>query len=148
MSRIDFSIKSDPDTTARALGYELHISPKHAREICRTLRKKRVAEAKKILEDVIERKRAIEFRRFKKKVAHRPDGGPGRYPVKAAGEILKIIKDVEGNARYKGLDPDGMRIIHIATKKGRPIKGMIPRAYGRATPKDVETVSVEVIIGE
>ncbi|HNZ05497.1 MAG TPA: uL22 family ribosomal protein, partial [Methanothrix soehngenii] len=38
---------------------ELHISPKHAREICRTLRGMRANRARDYLEDVIALKRAV-----------------------------------------------------------------------------------------
>ena len=34
MSRIQYSVQTDPETTSKAIGHELHISPKHCREIC------------------------------------------------------------------------------------------------------------------
>jgi large subunit ribosomal protein L22 len=147
MSRINYSLSLKAENTARAMGYELHISPRHAVEICNELRKRPVPEAKKILEDVIGLRRSIPFKRFNKGVGHRSDApGAGRYPRKAAREILKVIKDAEGNASYKGLSPEKMIIRHIASKRGRVIKGMMPRAMGRATAKNVETVTVEAIL--
>lgn len=147
MSRINYSVSIGTENTARAMGYELHISPKHAVEVCSELRKRPVPEAKKILEDVIDLRRSIPFKKFNGGVGHRSDApGAGRYPRKAAREILTVLKDAEGNASYKGLSPEKMIIRHIAAKRGRVIKGTMPRAYGRATAKNVETVTVEVIL--
>ena len=141
----------DDDITARAMAYELHISPKHAYEICRALRGMKVGDAERYLETVLEGRVPVPFRRHKKKVAHRRGLNgwyAGRYPVKASEAILRLIKEARANAEYKGLDPDMMRIWHIATKKGRVIAGVMPRAFGRATPKNTETVTVEVILKE
>jgi large subunit ribosomal protein L22 len=141
----------DPETTAKAMVYELHISPKHAFEVCRAIKGKKVDDAEAYLEAVLEKRVAIPFKRHKKKVAHRKGlkkWYAGRYPVKASAEILKLIRDAKGNAEYKGLDPEAMRIWHVATKKGRTIGGVIPRAFGRATPKNTDTVTVEIVLRE
>ena len=141
----------DPETTAKAMAYELHISPKHAFEICRAIKGKKVEDVEAYLEAVLEKRVAIPFKRHKKKVAHRrglKKWYAGRYPVKTCAEILKLIRDARGNAEYKGLDPDAMRIWHVATKKGRTIKGSMPRAFGRSTPKNTDTVTIEMILKE
>ena len=154
MGRVRYCVDSeavDDDITARAMAYELHISPKHAYEICRALRGMKVGDAERYLEAVLEGRVPVPFRRHKKKVAHRRGLNgwyAGRYPVKASEAILRLIKEAKANAEYKGLDPDMMRIWHIATKKGRVIAGVMPRAFGRATPKNTETVTVEVILKE
>jgi len=67
-------------------GWELHISPKHAHEICRTLKGMRANLARAYLEDVIALKRAIPFKRYRRNVAHRHGAvgwDAGRYPEKA-----------------------------------------------------------------
>jgi large subunit ribosomal protein L22 len=141
----------DSETTAKAMVYELHISPKHAFAVCRAIKGKKVDDAEAYLEAVLEKRVAIPFKRHKKKVAHRrglKKWYAGRYPVKASAEILKLIRDAKGNAEYKGLDPEAMRIWHVATKKGRTIEGVIPRAFGRATPKNTDTVTVEIVLRE
>ena len=131
------------------MGYELHISPKHSREICTAIKNMRTPAAKQYLEDVIAMKRAVPFKRYNSGVGHRRGKmAAGRYPVRAASEILKVIVNVESGAIDKGLEPDRMRISHIATKQGRTIRGIMPRAMGRATAKNTETVTVEVILEE
>jgi large subunit ribosomal protein L22 len=138
----------DPDKTARAMGYELHISPKKSEELCRALRGMKTTTAKQYLEDVINMRRAVPFKKYTAGAGHKPGMGPGKYPVKAAREILKVLINAEGNAVYKGLDPEHMKIAHIATKKGHTIRGIMPRAMGRATPKNTETVTIEMILQE
>ena len=68
--------------------------------------------------------------------------------MKATAEILKLLRNARGNAEYKGLDTEALRIWRVATKQGRTIRGIIPRAFGRATPKNTETVTVEIILRE
>lgn len=148
MGRIHFSLEFPPEKTARSMGHELHISPKHAREICRELKRKPLDRAKRILEDVTALKRAIPMRRYNHDVGHQPGTGPGRYPRRAASEILRVLEDAEASASYKGLDAERLVVVHMAAKRGRVIRGSTPRAYGRFSQKNVETVSVEVVLRE
>ncbi|MDD4162979.1 MAG: 50S ribosomal protein L22 [Methanothrix sp.] len=150
MGRLNYSL-TPAGRSSRAMGMELHISPKHAREICRTLRGMRANLARAYLEDVIALKRAIPFKRFRRNVAHRHGlvgWDAGRYPEKAAKAVLVVLDNALANAEYKGMESDKMRIFHAGTKKGRTIQGWMPRAMGRATPKNTETVSVEMVLTE
>jgi len=72
----------------------------------------------------------------------------GRYPVNASKEFLKILKNAESNAEYKGLEPSQMYISHTVVQRGRVIHGIIPRARGRATPKNTDTVNIEMVLSE
>lgn len=151
MAKVNYTAEFDPATTAKAMAYELNVSPKHCYEILREIRGKKVTTAKKYLEDVIAMKQSVPFKRFNRNVGHKrhqTGWDAGRYPVKACGEILKVIKHAEANAEYKGLETENMRIIHATSKKGRVTQGMMPRAMGRATPWNIETVTVEVVLGE
>jgi large subunit ribosomal protein L22 len=133
------------------MGMELHISPKHAREICRTLRGMRANLARAFLEDVIALKKPVPFKRYRRNVAHRHGlvgWDAGRYPEKAAKAVLVVLDNALANAEYKGMESDKMRIYHAGTLKGRTIRGWMPRAMGRATPKNTETVSVEMVLTE
>ena len=149
MARINYSVTSDPETSSKAMGSELHISPKKSREVCCKIKGMKASEAKKLLEDVIALKQAVPFKRHHDGTGHRK--GPmaaGRYPVSASKEILKVLKNAESNAEYKGLEPANMFITHAAIQRGRVIHGFMPRARGRATPKDTETVNLEIILSE
>ena len=139
---------TDPDKTSRAIGKEIPVSPKDSREICRMLRGKNVAVALRMLDEVIDLKRPVQFARFNHGVAHKPGVGPGRYPKKSAAAIKRVIESAKHNAEYKGLDSENMRVRVITTNLGRTIPGHMPRAYGRSTQWNQQTVNIEVILEE
>ena len=147
-----YSIKGlDPDRTAIASGRDLRIKPKVAREVCHYLRGMRLDKAKEALLEVMDLKKAIPYYRHRKKVPHRKGAqgfDAGRYPRKTAGEILKVIEAVEANAEFKGLYTDRLKIIHIASQKGRVIRNYIPRAFGRSSPYFHHLTHIEVAVGE
>jgi len=145
---VGYTAQTDPDTTSRAIGKEIPISPKHSREICRMIRGMPVSRAREVLEEVMKMRRAVPMRRFKKRVSHKKGVGPGRYPRKAAEAILKVIDSAAHNAEYKGLDADNMRIKVAAAHLGRTVEGYMPRAHGRATPWNQQTTNIEVILEE
>ncbi len=143
-----YTQQTDADTTARALVKDSDISPKHAREICRSLRGRKVDSALGFLDDVISLKRAVAFRRYNKQVTHKKDVGPGRFPVKAARTIRKAIEEAQHNAEYKGLDADSMRIHTISSHRGQAYDFSRPRAHGRSGQWKRERVHIEVILEE
>lgn len=143
-----YTQQTDADTTARALLKDSDISPKHAREICRSLRGRKVDSALDFLEGVIALKRAVPFRKYNKLVTHKSGVGPARYPVKAARTIKKAIEEAQHNAEYKGLDADSMRIHTICSHKGQPYNFSRPRAHGRSGQWKRERVHIEVILEE
>lgn len=150
MSRLNYSMEPDA-RGSRAMGIELHISPKHAREILRTIRGMNAVAAMNYLEDVVAMRKAVPFRRYNRNVAHRKGltgWDAGRYPQKAAREMLSVLVNAIHNAEYKGLSPNQLSITCATTKKGRTIRAWFPRAMGRATPKSRETVTVEMILSE
>ncbi len=74
MGRFDYSAKisdTEEEKIARAIGRELRVSPKSSVEICRAVRKKNVEKAKEFLNEVVEMKRPVPMKKFKKGVAHR-----------------------------------------------------------------------------
>ena len=139
---------TDPDKTSRAIGKEMPISPKDSREVCRMLRGRKVSVAIRMLEEVIEAKRPVPYARYNTGVAHKPGVGPGRYPKKSAEAILSVIESAKHNAEYKGLDADNMKVKVITANLGRVIPGYMPRAYGRSTQWNQQTVNIEVILEE
>lgn len=138
----------DPETTAKAYGKELQISPKESVEICREIRNKDVDYAIEYLEKVVNGEQAVPYRKHKKQIAHNKGVGPGGYPKKAAEHIKNLLEECKANAENKGLDSDNMKIITIAAHEGSPIKGFQPRAMGRSSPHNTTTTNVEVILQE
>jgi len=72
----------------------------------------------------------------------------GRYPVKAAKQVVRLLEGAEANAENKGLDTDRLRIIHAAASQGMKVKRFTPRAQGRATPNFEILCHVEIALEE
>ena len=141
----------DPEKTAKASGREIRVSHKAAREVCRTIKGMTLTKAKNYLRDVIDKKKAIPYKRYNKKAGHRhglEKTAAGRYPIKASQKVLNIIQAAEANAENKGLDVDRLRILHAAAYQGIKIKRFTPRAQGRASPKYDTTTHIEIVLNE
>jgi large subunit ribosomal protein L22 len=144
----NYSIYIDPEKSAKAYGYELHCSPKDSMNLAHALKGMKTEKAKKYLNEIIELKRPLPAIFHKRKRAHQRSTGPASFPQKAARYMLKIIENAENNAEYKGFDSENMKISHISAYRGRTIRGIMPRAQGRATDKNETTTNIEVIIEE
>jgi large subunit ribosomal protein L22 len=112
------SKKQDESQLGKAKGESLPISFKKSVEFCRLLMGKKLSLAYKIIEDVKAMKTAVPFKRYNSSVAHKKGIGPGRFPVKTAVELEKMLKNAEKNATSKGLDVNSLEILHISADKG------------------------------
>jgi large subunit ribosomal protein L22 len=151
MGKTGYAMQVQGEEFARAKAHEVDISPKHAIEIARFIRRMKADDAIEYLERVVALEKAIPFRRFNKKVAHKRGlvkAASGRYPEKAARAYLKVLASVKKNAEYTGLDAANLKIIHVSANRGRGFDSFMPRAMGRATPKRRERVNIEIIVKE
>ena len=151
MGRYDYAFQNyDSTKHVRASLREKKISHKHTREICVAVKGLTIEKARDYLLNVIQLKLCVPFKRYNKAVGHKSDPGvmSGRYPQKAATEILKLLDNLESNAEYKGMDLDRLKIINAVVHKGRILKRFIPRAMGRATPKNDVLTHVELVAQE
>ena len=154
-------------SVARATNVDVHV--KACFEICRTVRGVTAGAAVRKLEkvllidsdrpDIRAKAEAIPYRlgsgNKKRKrsgpsmVGHRKGGmGPGRYPVKASRVVIKLLNSAMDNARHQheDIDAEDMIITHIAAHRGTIKRGFMPRARGRATPKNHYQVNLEVFL--
>jgi large subunit ribosomal protein L22 len=141
----------DPEKTVKASGREIRVSHKLAREVCTTIKGMMLTQAKKYLGDVVTKEKPVPVRRYNKKAGHRHGlvkAFAGRYPVKVAKTILKILEGAEANAENKGLDAERMRVVHAAAYPGMKIKRYKPRAQGRASPKYEILTHIEIALEE
>ena len=143
-----YSTDSDPDKTAKAYGYELHCSKKDSQNLAYALKGMKSEDAKKYLQEIVDIKSPLPAVFHNGKRAHQRGIGPGSYPKKAASYMLKILENAENNAEYKGFDVENMKITSISAYRGRTIRGIMPRAHGRATDKNELTSNIEIIIEE
>ncbi|MFA5019485.1 MAG: uL22 family ribosomal protein [Candidatus Pacearchaeota archaeon] len=102
-------------------GKSLPISLKHAKEIARFIKRKKIDEAIELLNKVIIKKIAVPFRG---ELAHRKgkrlngkgmDGG--KYPLNASKEFIKLLKTLSASSNINGLDLDKTIIVEIIANK-------------------------------
>ena len=132
-----------PENMAKAVGMALPISLKQSVEICGFIENKNVNAAKKILQNVMEKKFAIPFKRYNWDLGHKRKIGPGRFPEKASKEISKLIESAEANAQFKGLNTSNLIISHISAHKSN--KSM---HYGRQSRRRMKRTNIEIIVEE
>ncbi len=139
----NYSAKYNKEKMARAVGVSMPISTKQSVEICRMLRGKDLQKSKKMLKDVIEKKKAVPYRRYNQELPHQKGTGPGRFPIKSATYILELLDSVEANAVFKGLDSNSLVVCHINAQKASR-----PWHYGRFRRRKTKRTHVEIIVTE
>jgi large subunit ribosomal protein L22 len=148
---INYSVEADPETTAKAMLRERHMSHKHSTAIAREIKGMTAADAESYLEDVIAGERSVPFRSHNSGVGHRSDidgWDAGRFPEKASEAFLDLLENAVNNATEQGLSGDSMTIDHVAAHKVGEVQGRKPRAMGRASAWNTPEVDVELILAE
>lgn len=105
------------------------ISLKHAKEICKFLKNKKLSRAKKFLEDVLSQKVSY----------------GGKYYTKATKEFISLLKSVEANAKKKGLNVDKLFIKTIKADKGETI--YLPKR-AKFLPRRAKSTHLTVVVEE
>ena len=148
---ISYSVDADPETTAKAMLRERHMSHKHSKEIAREIKGKTAAEAVEYLEAVIEENKSVPFRSHNSGVGHRSDvdgWDAGRYPEKASKAFLDLLENGVNNADHQGFEGEEMTVSHVAAHKVGESPGRKPRAFGRASDWNTMQVDVELVLEE
>ncbi len=117
---------------AVAVGMNLRISRKYAIETARFIKGKDLKKAVADLEKVIKKEKYVPFTRYLSNAGHRKGGTIGKFPVKAAHEIARVLKSAEQNANYKGLGKD-LYVKEIIVNTGRSYR--TPKRFIGRIPK-------------
>lgn len=139
----NYSYSTQIKNSAKAVGRNLSISPKHSLETCRFIRGKNLQKAQQILHKVIKKETPVPYKRHHQDLGHKKGMAAGRYPVKACQEILKLLHSVESNAQDHGLNKESLIIAHISAQKA----SNQPR-YGRHLGRTAKRTHIEVIVKE
>ncbi len=137
-----YATKFDNETMARAQGISLPVSFKQSVEVCRFIKNRRYKDAVRLLEGVKELKTPVPYRTFNRGgTGHKKGMGPGRYPMKASGYIIKLLKSAYANASQKGLDTENLVVKAAVAKQG-------PKTfhYGRKRGIKAKRTHIEVIV--
>jgi LSU ribosomal protein L22P len=145
---ISYSVDVDSEVSAKGMLRERHVSHKHSVAIARELKGRTLDDARSYLERVVEGEEPVPFKSHNGGVGHRSgvDGwDAGRFPEKASGAFLDLLRNVSNNAEQQGFEPEGMEIVHVAAHKVGEIEGRTPRAFGRSSPSSTPEVDVELV---
>jgi len=143
----------DPKRSARSQRTNLSISSKYGIEFSNYFVGKKLDRAITIATNIADKKEHLPLVRFRKKVAHRKGdtkrGTPaGRFPIKAAFEVKKLLEEVRANAENKNLDADKLRIVHMFATKGVQRRKMQPLGRISGKNRKSKSTNIEVIVLE
>ena len=137
-----YSYQKVEENTARAVLLDAPISTKQSIEVCSRLRNKTVEYAKTYLDAVINKERAVKYTRFTNGAGHKTGIGPGKFPVKTADLVLKLVNVAESNATSKGLGTD-LKIVHLSAQKAST-----PWHQGRLKRRKTKRTHIEIVVQE
>ncbi|MFA6330122.1 MAG: 50S ribosomal protein L22 [Candidatus Micrarchaeia archaeon] len=159
MGLYKYSVKVDDKAkVGQAQGYDLDISYKDLCNVCAALRHRNVAKARTILNEAIELKIPILFKKFNTGVGHRSQlgGRKGRFPKKECKAALAVLNNAVANATKKGLDEKLLFVKNACAYK----QNVLPRyrrtwvggaalGYGKqAIRSDYVTARMEITVEE
>lgn len=144
---------SNSSKACKAMGVDIRVHFKNTHETARAIKGMNLRKAQKYLEDVIEHKRCVPFRRFNGGVgrcAQAKEFGvtQGRWPIKSAKVLLNLLKNAEANADVKNLDTENLRVEHILVNKAQKCRRRTYRAHGRINPYKTQPSHVQIILSE
>jgi large subunit ribosomal protein L22 len=106
-------------TEAVVNGRNLPVSLKHAIALCNFIRDRDIDRAIGLIEDASKMKIAVPMRG---EIPHRKGMMSGRYPQKAAGIILKLLKSLKANAIVNELELEKYKIYCSPNSASRPYR--------------------------
>ncbi|MFC2153961.1 50S ribosomal protein L22 [Candidatus Altiarchaeota archaeon] len=137
------------DKAVKAMARDLDISFKDAVNICSHLKGMKVPDAINLLEAVAKLDKTIPYPRFSTGIGHRKGTHQekiSKYPKKASLKIKGMLENIQGNADYKGLDTERLKITHIQALEG--VSRVRRRPKGRWRVWQRQFVNVQAIAEE
>jgi ribosomal protein uL22 len=114
-----YSFNADRSGVVFASMSDINASFKDLCAVCDAIRYRRVDSAMRILDEVAHGDMPIVYRRHNRYMGarHELKGGTGRYPMKCAGIVRKVLANASANAKNTGYDPESMHVIHACANK-------------------------------
>ena len=144
---------AEPTKSAKARVDDLRASFKNTYETAITLKGMKLKKALKYLDQVLEHKQAIPFRRYCCGIGRTAQAKPfkhtqGRWPEKSVTQMIMLLHNAQANAESKGLDVDKCVISHVQVNKAVQGRRRTYRAHGRMTPYLSSNCHVELFLSE
>ena len=107
----------------------------------------------KYLEDVLEHRDCIPYRRFTGHVGRTTQAKlhgvtQGRFPEKSVRYVIQLLKNLQANAEAKGLNVEKCFISHFAVQRAIQGRRRTYRAHGRIGPYLSSNCHIEFIATE
>jgi large subunit ribosomal protein L17e len=139
--------------SCQASGKYLRVHFKNTHETAQAIKGMRLLKAKQFLQDVMDHKQAVPFRRFRRGIGRCAQAKvwgvtQGRWPEKSATFLLGLLQNVQSNAETKGLSMEKLVVKHIQVNQAPKMRRRTYRAHGRinaylSSPCHIELVCCE-----
>ncbi|MGB9703646.1 MAG: 50S ribosomal protein L22 [Candidatus Micrarchaeia archaeon] len=128
-----YQFKED-EKVAKAQLVNINASYKDLCNTCAFIRGLNAKEALSLLELASKKVIPIPYPRYNKKLGHRRElgGKKGRYPVKSAKIVARVLKDAIANARFLGMNEENLYVAYAVANKHRIEKRIAPKGPRRA----------------
>jgi len=132
-----YSFKPDNlSKSCQSKGAYLRVHFKNTRETAMAIKGMKLLKAQKYLQDVIDQKQCVPFRRFNGGVGRCAQAkafglSQGRWPEKSCKFVLGLLQNVQSNAEHKGLDLEECVVKHVQVNQAPKQRRRTYRAHGR-----------------
>ncbi|MFH1403915.1 MAG: 50S ribosomal protein L22 [Candidatus Altiarchaeota archaeon] len=144
--KINYSIQpADKERTVKSIGRDMNVSFKDMVMIADNIRGMALPKAISFMEEVIAKSRPVRYTRFQTGIGHRKGSQVkiGKYPVKAAAYTISVLKNLEANAEFKGLEASKVKLFHVQALHGVSRARRKPK--GRWATWNTEYVHLQVV---
>ena len=142
-----------PTKAAKAKGSDMRIHFKNTYEVADAIRGMKLEKAMRYLQDVIEHKQCIPFRKYAATAGRTAQAHPfhvtqGRWPKKSCQHVLELLENVKANAEARGLDIKKTYITHSQVNKAPKGRRRSFKAHGRIKDWCSSNCHVELFVTE
>lgn len=126
----------------------------NTRETAQAIKGKTLKRAIKYLENVLEHKEAIPFRRYTGNIGRHAQAHMHKncvqvgWPKKSVEFLLGLLQNAKASAENKGLDLDALTITHTQVQRAQKQRRRTYRAHGRINPYMSSPCHIELILEE
>merc|ERR1711998_218964 len=126
---------------------------KNTRETASSLKGMSILRAKSFLNNVMKKKEIVNFRRYNYGVGRKSQvkcsgGVSGRWPIKSASYLIKILDNAISNAIEKGLNSEDLFITNVIVNRAMKGQRRTIRAHGRINKYLSNPCHIEIWIKE
>lgn len=134
-------------------GSDLRVHFKNTFEVAAAIRGLGLKKAQSYLEDVVDHKQIIPYRRYQGGVGRHAQAKQfkctqGRWPEKSVKIILDLLKNLEASADSKGLDVENLSLWHVQVNRAQKGRRKTFRAHGGIKPYLSSNCHIEIIATE